>query len=516
MIGTSEGILQMGEWASLKVDILKVIQNFVEMYPYSAAECLVLEAIANCLDARANRIDVSVLIDKNGRKIFRVVDNGKGMDRKEFEDHYHALSISSKTKGEGIGFAGVGSKLYLIFLAAGESIITETRSNNFHGSSEITVIGNEPKWTYIGKKTLTHTGTLFEVKVNEKDAALLTPEQIIRMIQSYYNAILLGRYGDIIISYDGRQISPWKPELINATEEPVTFKIRKTEFKCYFWQTRDDLNEGQGLEIVVFGKKIKDKQWFDFDYLIKPILRKRITGQLLADGLSPLLTTNKCDFRYQANPRFWGSFRQKAYDAFDEWLEKIDAMEEKPMTEMDPKLESVCKKLETEINKLLRDPCFVGYNPFLKPQSHTTLIESSSGNIPAEETPGAQQTEGTFGGPGIGQGVDIIGPDAGAGLIKSENGDRTGVSAIRRVRHGIAINLKDEPTDPKESWLTSEAIVINIGHPIFTKCSVIGYAAEIQHVLRCVFFTLLEYNPPQSFNETLEKLREFYLRWSVV
>jgi hypothetical protein len=506
----------MTGWANLKVDILKVIQNFVEMYPYSATDCLVLEAVANCLDAKANRMDVCILTDKKGRKIFRVVDNGRGMSKKEFEDNYHALSISSKTKGEGIGFAGVGSKLYLISLAAGESIYTETKSKDFHGASEITVIGNAPKWTYSNKKTLTHTGTLFETRLNEKDAALLSPEKVVQIIQSYYNAILLGRYGDIVITYDGNRIEPWKPEFTNVTEEPITFKIRKKQFRCHFWQTKDDWDERQGLEIVVFGKKIKDKQWFDFDYLIKPNLRKRIGGQLLADGLSPLLTTNKSDFRYQINPRLWGSFRQKAYGAFGNWLESISAIEEKPITEMDPKLESVCKSLEKEINKLLRDPFFVGYNPFLKTQSHATLIKSPSGDIKAEEAPGAQSTEGTLGGLGEGHGVNVLGPNSGSGLVKSENGSNTGATAVRRVRHGIAINLKDEPTNPKESWLTSEAIVINTGHHVFTKCSVMGHPAETQHILRCVFFTLLEHNPPQSFSETLEKLREFYLRWSTV
>ena len=191
-------------------------------------------------------------------------------------------------------------------------------------------------------------------------------------------------------------------------------------------------------------------------------------------------------------------------------------MEDRSITETDPKLESVCKSLETEINKLLRDPCFIGVNPFLKTQHNTTLIKSGSGDMKAEATQGAQTTEGTWGGPGNGQGVEVAGPSPGSGLVESENGPETAVSVIRRVRHGIAINLKDEPKNPKESWLTSEAIVVNIGHPIFTKCSVIGHAAENQHLLRCVFFTLLEYNPPQNFVETLEKLREFYLRWSAV
>jgi hypothetical protein len=506
----------MNSWVNLKVDILKVIENFVEMYPYSSAECVVIEAIANCLDAKANRIDANIITDDEGRKIFKVVDNGKGMTKKEFDENYHALSISSKMKGEGIGFAGVGSKLYLVFLSAGESIITETKSESFHGASQITVIGGEPKWTYVDNRTLTSTGTLYEVKLNEEDANFLTKEKIIQIIQEYYNAILLGRYGNIIISFAGRQVQPWKPELFNETAAPIVFKIRGKEFPCYFWQAKDDLNNRQGLEIVVFGKKIKDKQWFDFDYLVKSHLRNKITGQILADGLAPLLTTNKCDFRHQTNPRLWGSFRQKTYDAFGDWLEEIGAIEEHPMGEMDPGLDSVCKKLEREINKLLRDPLFLGYNPFLRPQTRPTLIQSPSGDIGGEEVGGAQKTEGTLGGPGVGHGIEVTGPNEGKGITESESGDKQGVSVMRRVRHGIAINLKEETKNPKESWLTSEAIVINTGHPVFLKCGVLGYPAETQHILRCVFFTLLEYNPPQNFNETLDKLRQFYLRWSTV
>lgn len=111
----------MTEWANLKVDVLKVIENFVEMYPYSAAECVVVEAIANCLDAKATKIEIGIDTDKDGRKVFRVVDNGKGMTQEEFEENYHALSVTSKVKGAGIGFAGVGSKLYLVFLPLGKA-----------------------------------------------------------------------------------------------------------------------------------------------------------------------------------------------------------------------------------------------------------------------------------------------------------------------------------------------------------------------------------------------------------
>ena len=270
------------------------------------------------------------------------------------------------------------------------------------------------------------------------------------------------------------------------------------------------------MEITVFGKKIKYNQWFDLDYLVKSNTRNKITGQVLADGLASLLTTNKCDFRFQTNPRLWGSFRQKAYDVFGDWLEKIGAIEEHSMEEIEPGLDSLCKKLEREINKLLRDPFFLDYNPFLKQQQRPTLIQSSSGDVIGEEVHEAQKTEGTLGGSGVGQGVDVTGPDEGKSIIESANGDKQGVSAMRRLRHGIAINPKDDPKNPKESWLTSEALVINTGHPVFLKCSVLGHLAETQHILRCIFFTFLEYNPPQTFNETLDKLRDFYLKWSTV
>lgn len=506
----------MNTWSNLKVDILKVIENFVEMYPYSPAECVVIEAIANCLDAKATKIDVNLITDKNGKKIFRVIDNGKGMTKEEFEENYHALSVSSKVKGEGIGFAGVGSKLYLVFLSTGERIVTETKSDNLHAASEITVIGGEPKWTFIDKRALTTNGTLYEIRLNEEDANFLVREKIVQIVQDHYNAILLGRYGDITISFAGELIKPWKPELISETATPVVFKIIGKEFRCHFWQARDELNGRQGLEIVVFGKKVKGKQWFDLDYLIKSHLRSKITGQILADGLAPLLTTNKCDFRLQTNPRLWGSFRQKTYDAFGDWLEEIGAMEEHLIAETDPGLNSVCKKLEREINKLLRDPVFLDYNPFLKPQKRPSLIQSPSGDVLGEEVEGTQKTEGTFGGLGIGHGVEVAGLNEGKSIIESASGDKTGVSAVRRVRHGIAINLKDEPENLKESWLTSEAVVINTAHPVFLKCSALGYPAETQDILRCVFFTLLEYNPPQTFSETLDKLRDFYLRWSTV
>lgn len=506
----------MNEWSPLKVDVLKVIENFMDMYPYPAPETLVVEAIANCLDAKATNIAIGIVVDKDGNKIFRVEDNGKGMTEKEFQDNYHALSVSSKMKGQGIGFAGVGSKLYLAFLASGENIVTETKSESFHRASKITIIRNEPRWVYIDRETLKRTGTIYEVKLRSKDAAFLNRERIGEIIRTHYNAILLGRYGGITITLDGEKVEPWKPELAREIVVPHVFKIRKKQFKCYFWLAKEDLKQRQGVEIVVFGKKIRGHQWFELDYIVKPHFRNRITGQILADGLATLLTTNKCDIRVQAGPALWTSFRKKAYDSLSSWLTNVGAVVERPLTELDPGFRKLSRAIEKEINKLLRDPMFSAYNPFLRRQSQSVLIKTATGAVPAEESEGAQKTTGTIGGRGVGQGVDVSGPEEGKSLLESKEGKEKGTKARRRVRYGIAISLEDSPDSPKESWLTPQAIVINIGHPVSLKSSVLGYPAWVQHVLKCVFLILLEQSPPQTFNETANKLGEFYLKWSSI
>ena len=52
------------------------------------------------------------MIDPKIRSM-RIVDNGKGMNDREFEE-YHDIAATTKTRGKGIGFAGVGVKLSLL------------------------------------------------------------------------------------------------------------------------------------------------------------------------------------------------------------------------------------------------------------------------------------------------------------------------------------------------------------------------------------------------------------------
>jgi sensor histidine kinase regulating citrate/malate metabolism len=68
---------------------------------------VLVEAVAHALDAGAHTIKVDV--EAKTRSLI-VTDDGEGMSERDFID-YHDLAESTKTRGHGIGFAGLGAKL---------------------------------------------------------------------------------------------------------------------------------------------------------------------------------------------------------------------------------------------------------------------------------------------------------------------------------------------------------------------------------------------------------------------
>ena len=92
-----------------KVRIRKLIRDLRDQYPYGAVLAMLIETIGNSIDAHANEIRIE--IDRKNYR-FRAVDNGIGMKEDEFIE-YHNIAAQTKTRGVGIGFAGVGAKIFL-------------------------------------------------------------------------------------------------------------------------------------------------------------------------------------------------------------------------------------------------------------------------------------------------------------------------------------------------------------------------------------------------------------------
>ena len=92
------------------VNFRNLIRDLTEMYTYDVSEVVVTELVANALDAKATTLS----IDYNSKfKILVISDDGVGMTSEQFKK-YHDLAAGLKSRGTGIGFAGVGAKISLI------------------------------------------------------------------------------------------------------------------------------------------------------------------------------------------------------------------------------------------------------------------------------------------------------------------------------------------------------------------------------------------------------------------
>ena len=115
----------MGE---TRVDLHHLLEDLRDAYPGSIEETILTEIVANSLDSGAAHITLAA---DPAQATLTVADDGSGMQRKDLA-RYHDIAASTKTRGQVIGFAGVGIKLGLLVC---EEVLTETRRASTHVAS---------------------------------------------------------------------------------------------------------------------------------------------------------------------------------------------------------------------------------------------------------------------------------------------------------------------------------------------------------------------------------------------
>ena len=105
------------------VNFQNLIRDLAEMYTFEVPEVVVVELIANSLDAKASRISIDY---DPSKKVLVVQDDGEGMSPSQFEE-YHDFAAGLKARGTGIGFAGLGAK---VSFNVADRVITETISES--------------------------------------------------------------------------------------------------------------------------------------------------------------------------------------------------------------------------------------------------------------------------------------------------------------------------------------------------------------------------------------------------
>jgi len=492
------------------VNFKNLIQNLAGMYPYGIREIVLVETIANALDAKTERINVFFDRDDN---VLIIQDNGNGMNKKTFEK-YHDFSVSLKTRGSGIGFAGLGAK---IAFNSAQRVITETRSLDYEGGSNWYLKGERLIWEEIPVRKISETGTYVEIYFNKGKVPMYADaEDIINIIEKHYTPLFIrelrtfyskvGIYSSNLHLYvDGLEIP-----IISIPEDKKLSSFKSILLKDkrginrgigYFALNSEELTEDErGIALSTYGKVIKR----EFLNIYPSKYTDKIMGIIEIPQLIMCLTTSKTDFNKKG--REWRSIRKiygGAQNEFKDWLNNLGALPTVKASRAE------ASKLERTVRQILSSLPEIE-NFFRGPYRKKDVFASNSSGVPASSAEGVQATF-----PEDGQGVkgsEAI-PDEGIenGKRTDENlqGEKKASPISRKSRTGPRIVWADSPGRNELGWVDQGIIYINEGHPAYKRAE---GQYKYYHDLVSVAIAIARYANKTDI-EAFDSLNQFFSIW---
>lgn len=492
-------------------DYQHFLEDLAGMYPFSVEEAVLVETIANSLDAKASVIKINT--NKESR-VFEIQDNGKGMNEKEFEN-YHNFSMTFKEKGKGIGFAGLGAKLAL---RIAEKIVTETCTGKYKFASNWEFVGKEPEWEDIRPSLIDTQGTLVRIYLKSPGPLLLDDKKIESIILKHYQPLFLFEDfyklakvypAGVTFVLNGNVIK--LPAIETEKESPRIFLTRGRKKKpfgiCKFSLCKEPIaEEFQGIGISCFGKIINTEQKELFKQ--QPKNPEKISCIIEVPELVDCLVTSKTAFRKDGycGQKYY-SFSRIAQQNFIKWLEEIGQREIKVEEEKDADLTNSLTKL---VSKIIADipELHILYSArqvkdvlLTAKESEETakLVESQTQEMPVSEESG-----GTASGSGT-----TAGPDFGGTLIQPGT-DQPITKRPRSIKFGPTISFVSDETREDISWTEGiEKVFINKAHPAFKSAEKTGQITY--HYVLAIGFALIK-ELPQDQDKMLI-LNKYLTNW---
>ena len=311
----------MGE---TRVDLLHLLEDLRDAYPESIEETILTEIIANALDSGATQI---TFVTDSAHSTLTAVDNGSGMRRRELA-RYHDIAASTKTRGQGIGFAGVGIKLGLLVC---EEVVTETRRGKSHVATSWRLASrHRAPWKWVAPLDLAaERGTAVRLKVQNALSPLLDPGFLEASMRRHFQPLLDPTFDEFLAAYypkgvaihlNGRRLE--KQRWTAPLQGPLEIRLlRKRKPSAFGYLIRDDvplLEEQRGLAISTYGKAIR-RGW---DWLgLTPSAPERVGGLIEVPELAACLTLNKGDFiRTGSRGAMYLAFRKAIQEAVSKQL----------------------------------------------------------------------------------------------------------------------------------------------------------------------------------------------------
>ena len=474
-----------------RVDLLHLLEDLRDAYPGSVEDTILTEVVANSLDSGARRISVRA---DPADAVLVVVDDGSGMTRREL-GRYHDIAASTKQRGRGIGFAGVGIKLGLL---VSEEVLTETRRGAVHAATRWRLAAKtRAPWHWVdppGFVEGTH-GTGVCLKLRNALSPLLDAgflEAALRrhfqpLLDEAFGAILADRYPQgVELRVNGRTLAP-DPALPSRVRIAVRLPRSRRPAAVGFLErgTAPLDEESRGVAVSTLGKVIR-RGW---DWLgLAAAAPPDVSGLIEAPGLAESLTLNKGDF-LRSGPRgfVYLGFRRAIQQAVAAQLAGGSA----PGTD-DRDQRRSARRVEKDLETVLT---------WRRSSRRSPRWWTAAGSPPAGESAAAEPTAPEPQEPRPAAVPEQ--PEAPVTLPVAARGPRT------PARYGLSIHFRDQPDSSELAHLVETQVVVNTAHPAWRRAA--ASRLEGYHIALCVAMALAPL--AAEARGTHEFVTTFLARW---
>ena len=504
----------MGE---TRVDLQHLLEDLRDAYPGAIEETIVTEIVANSLDSGARTIALTT--DPNASTL-TVVDDGSGMQRQELR-RYHDIAATTKTRGRGIGFAGVGIKLGLLVC---DEVLTETRRGKLHVATtwRLATKRRAPwNWLKVPPGLVGARGTAVRLTVQNAFSPLVDAGYVEASLRQHFQPLLDPHFdeflsqhyeGGVRLLVNGRELDK-RPWVAAGETAPISVRLpRKRKPSAVGYLVRDDVplpEERRGIAISTFGKVIK-RGW---DWLgVTPDAPEQVGGLIEAPGLAECLTLSKGDFiRSGQRGAIYLAYRKAIQEALTRQLAEWGDLRDR----RDKERRRAAGPVERDLESVLLD--MADEFPLLN-----ALVERRAGGqrtLPtgvAAAGAAAHASVGTAGQEEVGprptqthaedEEKPAAGPETRSTVIEpppAKKGPR------RPARYALRIEFEQRPESPELARLVESTVWVNEAHPACRRAS--GSRAAAYHVALSAAMALAPLAAEPAYHH--EFITAFLMRW---
>jgi histidine kinase/DNA gyrase B/HSP90-like ATPase len=484
----------MGE---TRVDLHHLLEDLRDAYPGSTEETILTEIVANALDSGASTITLST--DASAPAL-TIVDDGRGMKRRELA-RYHDVAASTKTRGAGIGFAGVGIKIALLVCA---EVVTETR-RGAHAVASTWRLASRQKapWRWIPPPGLVaERGTAVRLTPASALSPLVDPGFIEGGLRRQFAPLFDPALVEILRNHYPRGVrivlngGLLAPVVERATERaPLAIRVgrrRKPAGIGYLVRSAAPLpDEERGLAISTYGKVIK-RGW---DWLaLAPSTPDHVGGVIEVPLLAECLTLNKADFiRAGSRGATYLAYRKAIQEAV---AHQLTLWGDAPTSDERARRRAA-RPVERDLETVLAD--LADDFPLL-----ATLVEQRAGGqrrlataarAGAAEASASTLAEAVLPSVVTDAAGESVRPPSRAAEQEGHDSATPGVGHVasgrrgqRPTRYGLGIQFEARPDDPELAQLVESTVWINEAHPAYRRA--VASRSEGYHVALAVALAL--------------------------